>query len=116
MKIIISNFEEYKHSLASDDEIKLVEKLRHIALKHLPSFMETFKYGFPVYDGKGKYGFAIKSNYVSIYFHHNKLLESIKKYKIELGKFTFGKDTLRFRNISDVPLDIIEKIIIDLFV
>ncbi len=48
MKIKMPDFEEYNHSVASNDKIILVEELKQIALKHLPSFMETFQYGFPI--------------------------------------------------------------------
>ena len=115
MKHKIMNFEDYKASLTSSKEIAFVEALRLLTLKHLPTFTETFQYGFPVYDGKGKFGFAIKKNYVSLYFHHYKVSELVEKHKAELGTYSFGKDTLRFKKISDVPIDVIENIILDLF-
>jgi uncharacterized protein YdhG (YjbR/CyaY superfamily) len=115
MKQKINTFDEYKSTLNSSQEIAFVDELRKVALKHLSTYTETFDYGFPVYDGKGKFGFAIRKNSVSIYFHHNKISLLIDKYSEELGKYNFGKDTLSFKKMSDVPIDIIEKIILDIF-
>ncbi len=106
--------DQYIDSL--DDKTKKVfMELRHLAKTKLIEHKETMRYGFPVYDGIGKFGFAVREKNISLYFHHNKIAEKVEKYSGLLGKYNFSKDTLRYKQVDDIPLETIGEILEELF-
>jgi len=74
----IVDIDQYLDSLEDKTKEKFLE-LRHLAKTKLLNHTETMKYGFPVYDGTGKFGFAVREKSISLYFHHNKIAEKVKK-------------------------------------
>lgn len=100
--------DEYVAELA-DERKSAIIRLREITRKTLPSFKESMRFGMPTYDGNGQvFAFASQKNYVSVYVNNEKV---VMNHKRDLGKASFGKNCIRFRNPSDINLGKLEKII-----
>jgi len=73
--------DEYLNSL--DDKTKEVfNELRNIAKSILSSHKEIMTYGFPVYDGNGKFGFSAKKTIYQYIFTIIKFQKKLKNIMI----------------------------------
>lgn len=70
----------------------------------------SMKYGMPTYEfGARIVAFNAQRNYYSFYADPG----IVKRYRDELKGLDCGKSCIRFRNIGDVPLSILGKIVHD---
>jgi hypothetical protein len=100
----LMSFESYINNVSEANRTILTE-LFEKAKKNLPEHSLSMKYGFPLLDGYGKFGFAEKSGYIALYFHHYRLSEVVKQHSDRLGKYKLKKESLHYENASDIPID-----------
>jgi len=114
-----------------EDRRAAISKIREIILKHLPKgyeegmqygmigyFVPLSRYSAGYFDRKNQplpyAALASQKNYMSIYLmniYGHKDTESWfqKEYKATGKKLDMGKSCVRFKNIDDLPLDVIGK-------
>ncbi len=81
----------------------------------LPNHSVNMKYGFPLLDGFGKFGFAQKASGITLYFHHHQLAEVVAKYHTKLGQYKLDKESIKYKKAAEIPLEQILEIIKELF-
>jgi hypothetical protein len=108
------SFESYMNKVSEANRTILTD-LFEKAKKILPKHSLSMKYGFPLLDGYGKFGFAEKSGYVALYFHHHRLSNIIEQHSDRLGKYKLKKESLHYKSASDIPIDEILTVIDELF-
>jgi hypothetical protein len=65
------------------------------------------RYGMPCYElGELLCSMAAQKGDYALYVMDGKLVD---RFRPQLGKLTIGKGCIRFRNVEDVPLDVVGK-------
>ncbi|MCP4130179.1 MAG: hypothetical protein GY754_04275 [bacterium] len=108
------NYKEYISSCKPENK-PVFENLFTTLNKALPDHDLSMRYGFPLLDGYGKVGFDERAGYVVIYFHHFDLKVTVDNYSSELGDYKLEKESLRYKEASQIPVEIICKIADELF-
>ncbi len=87
----------------------LRETIRHV----LPTAQETMSYGIPCFKSGGKdiVFFAGWKKHLSIY----PILELDEGLEREVAPFRAGRGTLRFTLGQPLPLDLVERVVTDIF-
>lgn len=118
-----STRQEYFDTLPESRK-KILAFLDTFILENAPSLKPNFLYNMPGY-GSFPYrnykkeildwptiAIASQKNYVSIYICSIQNGEYVaEKYKNELGKVSVGKSCIRFKNVEDLHLDVLKKVI-----
>ena len=85
-----------------------LESLRSLIFQTVPEIKETMRYNMPTFElDEVVVAMASQKHYMSLYLD----VELVEKYKNELSHLNCGKSCVRFKRISDLPLEIIEAII-----
>lgn len=130
MQSSVKTVKEYLSELP-EDRREAIEKVREVILKNLPEgYEESMQYGMISYviphsiytegyhcDPKQAVPFislASQKNHMAIYFMHLYLDKEAdewfrNEYKATGKKLDMGKSCLRFKNVNDLPLEIIGK-------
>lgn len=98
----------YLENLAPDRR-EMVQTLRQLILETLPQAEENFSYRMPTYSVSGKPIAAVASqkHYLSIYLD----VEALDAHREEFAHLNCGKSCIRFRKISDLPLQTVRTIL-----
>jgi uncharacterized protein YdhG (YjbR/CyaY superfamily) len=113
--LVTSKAETVENYLAelTDERKSAIVKLREITKKSLPDFKESMRFGMPTYDGNGQvFAFASQKNYVSVYVNNEKIVQT---HKQKLGKASYGKNCIRYRQLSDMNFDELKKVIAETY-
>ncbi len=99
----------YLENLPADRQATLLA-LRQEILNSLDQVEETFQYRMPNYtvDGKTIASLASQKNYISLYLD----VEALDAHRGQFEHQNCGKSCVRFRKLSDLPLDAIKSILI----
>jgi uncharacterized protein YdhG (YjbR/CyaY superfamily) len=90
------------------DRKQALETLRSLILQIAPEIKETMRYNMPTFElDEVVVAMASQKHYMSLYLD----VELVAKYKDELSHLNCGKSCVRFKRISDLPLDTITQII-----
>ena len=114
MKSKARTVDEYIKQLDPEKK-EAIRMLRAITLELLPAFKESMIYGMPTYDGTGKFAFAVQKRHISIYIHHLRTDMTIEKHRKNLGKFSRGKECIRYSKTSDIRFDTLRKVLSEIF-
>ena len=91
-------------------ERSVVKTLEKLVRSAAPKASGSMKYGMPTYDLASRFiAFNAQRNYFSFYADP----EIVKRYRDELKGLDCGKSCIRFRNIEDVSLATLRKIVSD---
>lgn len=110
MKSVATTFSSYVKDLPADRQTAL-KHLRALAKKVAPDATELISHGMPFYDLHGPlFAIASQKHYLSLYVCDTELLAS---YKARLPKnLSVGKSCIRFRTLDELPLDVIEELMV----
>lgn len=101
--------DEYLANLDPDRK-EALERIRSMILEIVPGVVETMKYRMPTYELENVVcAMASQKHYMSLYMDTS----LVEKYKSELGNLDVGKSCIRFKKINDLPLNVIEKILVE---
>ncbi|MDB6024838.1 MAG: hypothetical protein JWM68_1061 [Verrucomicrobiales bacterium] len=85
--------------------------LRALIRKTVPGVIESMQYGMPGYViGEVMLGLASQKHYMAFYCCDT----VVDNYRSLLGKLNCGKSCIRFKNLEELPLDVIATIIRDI--
>lgn len=102
----------YLEAMPASRRLQL-QKLRMILKKVAPKAKEEFSYGMLYYPFKGPlFALASQKNFMALYITYHDL---VTHYKSQLGKASFGKSCIRFRNINNLNLDAVQALIEDAY-
>jgi uncharacterized protein YdhG (YjbR/CyaY superfamily) len=89
-------------------ERSVVETLDQIVRSAAPKAPGSMKYGMPTYELASRFvAFNAQKNYFSFYADP----EIVKRHRAEFKGLDIGKSCIRFRNIEDVSLATLRKIV-----
>jgi len=119
----VKSVEEYFKALTPERR-KILEKVDGLVRKAAPKLKRHFAYNmigygsFPYLNYKKEkiswpiVAMASQKNYISVYVCAVDGKEYVaEKYKDKLGKVSVGKSCIRFKNLDDVNLDTLKKVI-----
>jgi uncharacterized protein YdhG (YjbR/CyaY superfamily) len=87
-----------------------LQKIRSTIFDLIPNVTETFKYNMPTYElDEVVVSLAAQKHYFSLYMD----TELVARYRQELGHLDCGKSCVRFKRLEELPLDTIQKIILE---
>jgi uncharacterized protein YdhG (YjbR/CyaY superfamily) len=88
-----------------------LETIREIILKTLPQAEESIQYRMPTYaaDGQLIAALASQKNYLSLYLN----VEALDSHRSQFDHLNCGKSCVRFKKLSDLPLETIKTILIE---
>ena len=73
--------------------------------------VEKIWWGMPTYEDKGELcSFASQRLSMSLYIYDAKIVE---KYAPRLRPLSIGKVSIRFKTISELPLDLVKKMLLE---
>lgn len=86
---------------APEEHQPLLEELRALIMKRVPSFEESFAHGFPVYllSGRELAGFATRKKGVMFYLMNSRIVAARAD---ELGTLVEGKSCVAYRETGDL--------------
>lgn len=102
-------FEEYFRTLPEPAQQRLTQ-IRELAHKLVPNLTETFSYGIPTFDYKGKHMLHIAG-----YAHHIGLYPGaaiMDDFKEKLNSYKTSKGTIQLELDKPLPLKLITEIVI----
>ena len=86
------------------------EQVRSLILQTVPGVEETMRYRMPTYAlDEVICSFASQKHYMSLYMD----VELVSEYSDALKHLDVGKSCIRFKNIKDLPLEIILQILVE---
>ncbi|MBO9130730.1 DUF1801 domain-containing protein [Bacillus sp. 165] len=86
-------------------------RLRELIVAAAPDATEYIKYGMPYYEQNGLLcAFAAQKGYISLYMLNTPVLQKHLKHFRNLN---VGKGCIRFKSITELPLDAVEKVLIE---
>ena len=98
----------------SDDMQQRMETLRKLIKTTIPAAIEDISYGMPAYRAQPKKRpfvfFGMAKNHIGLYALSEKLSPELRK-KVE--PHITGRGTLQFAHNEPLPLDLIEKILLE---
>lgn len=99
----------YFENLPPDRQLPMAS-MRRLIKRHWPKAQEDMAYGMPTYHILGQPVFAIASqkNHITFYVIPYELLSA---FKHDLRTRNCGKSCIRFRQLSEEDLDLIERIV-----
>jgi uncharacterized protein YdhG (YjbR/CyaY superfamily) len=104
----MNEIDEYITSFPSEVQEKL-EQIRSLVKALAPEAKEVMKYGIPTFTlGKNLVHYAGYKNHIGFY----PAPSGIKKFSVELSDFKLSKGAIQFPHDRELPMDIIEKIIV----
>jgi uncharacterized protein YdhG (YjbR/CyaY superfamily) len=84
--------------------------LRDLIAETIPEIHETMKYRMPTYElSEMVCAFASQKHYMSLYMDQ----DLIEKYRDRFGKLNVGKSCIRFKKLSELPLEVIKAILVE---
>jgi uncharacterized protein YdhG (YjbR/CyaY superfamily) len=102
-----STIPEYVSGLAPKERT-VVEALDQVVRSAAPKAKGGMKYGMPTYELKSRFiAFNAQRNYFSFYADP----EIVRRHRAELKGLDVGKSCIRFRNIGDVSLAALTRIV-----
>lgn len=106
----MTEVEQYLVNL-DDNRRAMLQIVRELIFKTVPEVQETMKYGMPTYelDGNVVCSLASQKNYASLYMDTS----LVEKYDADLKHLKPGKSCIRFRKIEKLPLETVEKILLE---
>jgi uncharacterized protein YdhG (YjbR/CyaY superfamily) len=92
---------------------EILKQIRRMILEISPNATETMKYRMPTYKiGSDVFAFAQQKNYLSIYINKEEL---ISKHGSRIGKYSRGKNCIRYTKPGNINLSGIKKLINDAY-
>ena len=108
MRINAETVDEYL-SLLPDDRKAALSHLRQLILSVAPGATESLMYGMPAYDLNGQFcAMASQKGYMSLYILNT---PAWQQHRAALSHLDVGKGCIRFKKLSDLPLETIELIL-----
>lgn len=104
--------DSYLENLKNPKHLEDIKRLRGFLLERLPANAEeVFVYNMPSYQIGEHIVVSLNSqkNYMSLYMD----MEVVERHRDALGKLDCGKSCIRFRKVDDLPLEVIETILIE---
>jgi uncharacterized protein YdhG (YjbR/CyaY superfamily) len=103
-----TNAEEYVQQIP-ESRRNAIDTLRKLILNAAPDIVETFRYKMPTYIYKDEMLAALASqkHYMSLYMD----TETVESYQDQLTGLNCGKSCIRFKKLSEVPIDVIEEML-----
>jgi uncharacterized protein YdhG (YjbR/CyaY superfamily) len=104
----VETVEQYLEQVEDNRKRDLVQ-IRDLILRAAPEAKETIKYGMPYYELNGLLcAFASQKGYMSLYMLNTPVLQkNIQHFR----NLNVGKGCIRFKNIDELPLDAIKKVL-----
>jgi uncharacterized protein YdhG (YjbR/CyaY superfamily) len=91
-----------------EDRRKALSKLRTLIRKIAPDAVEGMQYGMASYSiGEILFGLASQKAHMALYV----CSDVVDAHREGLGKLKCGKGCIRFRNLDDLPLDVVSAIL-----
>jgi uncharacterized protein YdhG (YjbR/CyaY superfamily) len=105
-----TNIDEYISQFPVDVQ-SILEQIRKIVMKAIPTAEEVIKYDMPTYvlDGRNLVHFAAYKNHIGLY-----PAPAAEELKEKIKPFLSNKSTLKFPLDQPVPPDLIRKIVVAL--
>jgi uncharacterized protein YdhG (YjbR/CyaY superfamily) len=105
----IETVEQYMEQVVPENRKHDLIQLRNLIIQIVPNAIESIKYGMPYYELNGSLcAFASQKNYMSLYFLNTPILQ---KNIDSLRDLNVGKGCIRFRNIDQLSITVIQKIL-----
>ncbi|MCB0265378.1 MAG: DUF1801 domain-containing protein [Calditrichaeota bacterium] len=106
----ITEIDKYLAELPDDRRVAL-QTLRELIHTNLPDVLEMWAYNMPSFERNGIIlSFASQKNYMSLYVCETDLLE---KYAEQLAHLNCGKSCIRFKKLTDLPMETVSRIIVE---
>ena len=104
-----NNLREYLDELPAESAGPM-EKVLALMKKLLPGAQQRIQWGIAIFalSGKDVIGIAARTGFYSLYVPHG---ATVKKYAPRLGKVSAGKGCIRFKNLNEVDLGELEKMV-----
>ena len=99
---------EYLEELPPDRRAALSE-LRALIHRVAPKTVESMKYGLPSFDELC--ALASQKNYMALYVCESDL---VIVHLAQLGKVSCGKGCIRFKRLTDLNLDVVETLLMEI--
>lgn len=101
--------DDYLTKLPEERQTVII-KLQELTKQHLPKVEESLHYKMPTYriNGKDVIAFAAQKHYFSVYIMDIRLIE---KYTDDFSHLNIGKSCIRFKRLSQFPLQSFEMIL-----
>ncbi len=107
MSQISKEIEEYLNQVDPKRQ-EVLFKIRTLIFQEVPNIVETMKYRMPTYQlDEVVLAMASQKHYMSLYMD----TELVAKYRYELSHLNCGKSCIRFKNLEELPLETIRRII-----
>jgi uncharacterized protein YdhG (YjbR/CyaY superfamily) len=102
-----ATIQEYIESLDPGDQV-VIKKIDDLVRSAAPMATGGMNYGMPIYQIKDRMiGFNKQKNYFSFYADPT----IVERFKSELRNLEIGKSCIRFRQIEDVSLEALRRIV-----
>ena len=86
-----------------------IKQLREQAKRVLPRYTESMRLRMPTYEKEGKvYAYTRQKHNFSIYVNNPEL---VLKHKPRLGKASYGKNCIRYKNHEEIVWDALEELL-----
>ena len=106
----ITEIDKYLAGLPDDRRVAL-QTLRELIHTNLPDVLEMWAYKMPSFERNGFIlSMASQKNYMSLYVCETDLLE---KYAEQLAHLNCGKSCIRFKKLTDLPMETVSRIIVE---
>ena len=87
-----------------------LERLRTLIKETVPALTESMRYRMPTYElDEMICAMASQKHYMSLYMD----TELVAKHRSALAHLDLGKSCIRFKKIEDLPLSVIQQILIE---
>jgi uncharacterized protein YdhG (YjbR/CyaY superfamily) len=108
MKYEVTTVDAYLEAIDQDKKEQL-EQIIGLIKKIAPAVQEVYKHHMPCYElGEMLFAVAAQKEHLALYVTE---IDIVEKYKTELGKASIGKSCIRFKNIQQLNLSGVEKIL-----
>jgi uncharacterized protein YdhG (YjbR/CyaY superfamily) len=105
-------FDRYLETVTASRRGSL-EAVRSLILETVPEAEESMRYKMPTYDAAGDFLAALASqkHYMSLYVN----TQAMAAHRSELGHLNCGKSCIRFRELDELPLDVVRAILAETY-
>ena len=105
----IKTVDDYMKGLVPERRIAL-ERLRALIKGTVPALTESMRYRMPTYElDEMICAMASQKRYMSLYMD----TELVAKHRPALAHLDLGKSCIRFKKIEDLPLSVVQQILIE---
>lgn len=115
MKSGATSVDQYLSELPESQK-KALGKIRFLIKHHAPGAEEKMQYGLPMYALRGPlFVLAAKGEYMTIVVAERELVDKYLDELDEKGLLYVGKGSIRFRDVADIKLEVLEDLLIEAY-